>query len=300
MIRKIGHRFSEMIPLGRVRFNLRRTASRAREAAVPADELNGDLRLPPRERLLYLWRNACRNFHVSGGVRSQRFVAHGLSPENIKERVPSRFLTDLFIKWKLPHLFPPRPIEVLEIGGGSGSIMQRLFNLGYSGIYVGVDIDDRFEREHGTGFAASFVQSDIHLYAPKRPVDLIFSFSTLEHIERDDILIARLSKHVRPGGAQVHVVPAAAGLFINLWHGYRQYRPSDLAQRFGDGAKIFRLGGAGSLLVHFVAITVPENLLGLRLREIFPSAYGWLVLGGFIIDRALPVFPSALLVYKQH
>jgi SAM-dependent methyltransferase len=265
-----------------------------------ARELNGDRPLTPRERLLYLWRNARRNFWASWGAKSHRFLAHNIAPENIKERSPSRFLTDLFIKKKLPQLFPPGPIDMLEIGCGSGSMMPRLFDLGYSGTYVGVDVDDRFVHEHGTAFTARFVQSDAHLYEPSNPVNLIFSFSALEHIDRDDVLITRLSGFVKPEGAQVHVVPAAAGLFIYLWHGYRQYTPADLEKRFGRNIEIFRLGGVGSLLVHFIAITVPEILLRFRPRNTFPLAYARLVLAGFAVDRMLPIFPSALVVFKQH
>ena len=139
-----------------------------RAGAARRGELNGDRRLPLRDRLLYLWRNACRNFRASGGARSQRFVTHGIAAENIKERSPSRFLTDLFIKRKLPHLFPVGPVDMLEIGCGSGSMMQRLAGLGYSGSYTGIDVDDRFLRQHGTPFAATFVQSDAHLYEPPR------------------------------------------------------------------------------------------------------------------------------------
>ena len=270
------------------------------QAGAARGELNGDRPLPLRDRLLYLWRNACRNFRASGGAKSQRFLTHGIAPENIKERSPSRFLTDLFIKRKLPQLFPLGPIDMLEIGCGSGSMMERLFNLGYSGTYIGVDVDDRFIRDHGTAFTATFVQSDAHLYEPPHPVDFLFSFSALEHIDHDDVLIIRLSGFMKPGGVQLHIVPAAAGLFIYLWHGYRQYTPADLAKRFGDDAQIFRLGGVGSFLVHFIAITVPEILLRLRLRKIYPLAYARLVVAGFWLDRVLPVFPSALVVFKQH
>jgi SAM-dependent methyltransferase len=267
---------------------------------MAASELNGDDRLSPRDRLRYLWRNACRNFWARGRAKSQSFLARGISPDDIRERSPSRFLTALFIRRRLIQLFPPHPINIVEIGCGSGSMMQRLFDLGYTGTYIGIDIDDRFERDHGTDFKAAFLQADAHQFQPPHPVDLLFSFSALEHIDRDDELIARLSGFMKPGGVQVHIVPAAAGLFIYLWHGYRQYRPADLVKRFGDEAEIYRLGGVGSFLVHLVAITVPEILLRLPIRKTFPDAYARLVLAGFAIDRVLPVFPSAFVVFKQH
>ncbi len=269
-------------------------------SAAAARELNGDRPLTPRERLLYLWRNARRNFRAGGGVKTRRFLTRGIAAADIKRRSPSRFLTDLFIKDRLPGLLPPGPIEMLEIGCGSGSMMQRLAGLGYSGTYVGVDVGDRFLRQHGTPFAATFVQSDAHLYEPAHPVTLLFSFSALEHIDRDDALIARLSGWVDPDGIELHIVPAAAGLFVYLWHGYRQYTPADLVARFGHDVEIFRLGGAGSFLVHLAAITLPEILLGLSLRRRAPNVYARLVLAGFAMDRILPVCPSALIVFKRH
>jgi SAM-dependent methyltransferase len=269
--------------------------------AVSERELNGDGPLTPPERLLYLWRNACRNLRAGGGgAATDQFQGGRVGSDDIKQRSPSRFLTDLFIKTKLPRLFPPAPIEMLEVGCGSGSMMRRLASLGYSGQYTGLDIGDRFLREHGTPFAATFVHGDAHLYQPAQPVDFLFSFSALEHIDRDDVLIARLSAHVRPGGAELHIVPAAAGLFVYLWHGYRQYTPADILARFGDRAEIYRLGGLGSLLVHWAAITVPEILLGVSLRRNAPIAYARLVLAGFAVDRVLPVCPSALAVFRRH
>ncbi|MGE3149573.1 MAG: class I SAM-dependent methyltransferase [Pseudorhodoplanes sp.] len=265
-----------------------------------AKELNGDGPLAPRERLTYLWRNAWRNLRATSWGKTHRFVPRGITAADVNQRSPSRLLTDCFIMSMLPRLFPVNAIDMLEIGCGSGSMMRRLAALGYSGTYVGVDIGSRFEENHGTSFRARFVQSDAHLYAPPQPINFLFSFSALEHIANDEALIARLSPFVRRGGAQMHVVPAAAGLWIYLWHGYRQYTAADLEARFGEDARIYRIGGVGSLLVHFLFITLPEVFTGRSLRRGAPGVYAWIVLGGLTIDRVLPFFPSALVVFKQH
>lgn len=144
------------------------------------------------------------------------------------------------------------------------------------------------------------MQSDAHLFVPARTVTFLFSFSALEHIGNDQTLIERLSACVGRGGAQMHIVPAAAGLFVYLLHGYRQYTPAGLSNRFGADARFIRLGGAGTFVVHLLAITLPENILGLRFRKAFPSVYARLVLAGFALDRLLPIWPTALVAFKQH
>ena len=127
---------------------------------------------------------------------------------------------------------------------------------------------------------------------------LIFSFSALKPIDHDDILITRLSGFVKPDGAQVHIVPAAAvsssisgtATANTRWRTLRSASAAISrfsARRRGKPAdSLHRDYGAG-------------NPATVAAAEYLPLAYARLVLAGFAIDRVLPIFPSALVVFKQ-
>ena len=90
--------------------------------------------------LLNLWRNLS---NCSAAPLVERFyVAHLFSTPGIASL--SRILTKAFIKCWLPELLPLKSIRALEIGCGSDRLCSMLSDIGYSGEYVGLYIDDRF------------------------------------------------------------------------------------------------------------------------------------------------------------
>jgi hypothetical protein len=96
------------------------------------------------------------------------------------------------------------------------------------------------------------------------------------------------------------VVPSAASLAAYLWHGYRQYTPASLAERFGQRAEIVRIGGLASLLLHIVFITAPEIALRRSLRESVPGLYRTCLRAALRVDRVLPFCPTAYAVVRHH
>ena len=265
-------------------------------------ELNGDTRLSPADRLRYLWRNTLRWLgDVGRGPATTPFAPNwaACAPLFVGQS-PSRLITEAFIQ-TLPTRLSPRDIEVLELGCGSGSMVLRLARLGYSGRYVGVDIDNRFAKTlpEAVPFERTFVQTDAHSYMPPRPIDLVFSLSALEHIPNDDDLVKRIGTFVARGGIQLHIVPAGAALPLYLWHGWRQFTPRMLRDRFGEeGTEIYRIGGVGSFLVHLVTLT-PEIFIGNVIRRRATRLYRGLVRVGLRVDRALPFLPAAYVVLKR-
>jgi SAM-dependent methyltransferase len=215
---------------------------------------------------------------------------------------PGRLQTELFIESELPKLLPPGPVEVLEIGCGAGSMSYRLARLGYCGRYTGVDVQDRFRRDHpkGFGFEVEYHLVDAHAFVPPRPVELLFSNSTLEHVANDRKLIERLPRFFASGGIEVQVVPGGSSLASYLWHGYRQYTPASLAGRFGERAEIVGIGGLGSLLLHMVFITGPEMLLRRSFRKSLPGLYRACLRTALRVDRVLPFCPIAYAVIRRH
>jgi SAM-dependent methyltransferase len=267
-------------------------------------ELSGDVRLSASDRLRYLLQNAFRNIRTLGrGPRAERFAPSWdqCRPYFVGQS-PGRLVTEFLIETELPKLFPPQPVAVLEIGCGSGSMASRLAKLGYSGDYTGVDVQDRFQREAPTGFpfVKEFSVIDAHAFVPSRQVDLLLSVSALEHIANDSELIARFPSFMRPNGLEFHVVPSGPSLAVYLLHGFRQYTPKKLSDRFGAGqVRIVRIGGIGSFLLHACSITIPENLLGFSLRKTMPGGYRSLIRFALRADQALPYFPTAYAVIRR-
>ena len=264
-------------------------------------EISGDVPLGAADKLRYLAHNAWRNLSVFGARWRPYRVSPAIAARSVGQS-PSRLLTECFLAEMLPKLLPARPIEVLEIGCGSGSMVKRLSGLGVSGHYIGLDIGNSFsaDKEPVPGFTVGFRQVDAHLYAPSSPIDLMISVSALEHIPDDARLVARLSGAMNAGGVQVHVVPSAAALWTYLWHGYRQYTPRSLADRFGQSdVEIYGLGGFGTFILHLLAVT-PEIAVGSYLRKRSPGLYSRVMGLALRIDRWLPFCPTAHVVVKRH
>jgi 2-polyprenyl-3-methyl-5-hydroxy-6-metoxy-1,4-benzoquinol methylase len=267
-------------------------------------ELCGDIQLSPADRLRYLMRNVWANIRTVGrGPDSRIFVPDLVRAQDIEAgQSPGRLLTELLFEAQLPRLISPRELRVIEIGCGSGSMVHRLARLGYRGRYTGVDINDRFRRDHPAGFpfAIAYHQIDAHAFAPSDTIDLMLSVSTLEHIPHDTALIQRLPSMFNPGGVEVHVVPSGASLMVYLWHGFRQYTPATLVMKFGREIELIRLGGLGSYLLHLVFITIPDLFFRRSWRKRAPRLYRKLLLGALRIDRLLPFFPLAYVVIRRH
>lgn len=275
-----------------------------RISADQSPEICGDGAMSAGDRLRYLWQNLCRNLATLGrGPMARPFFP---DPEQARMAMtgqsPSRLITNVFIDSELPKLLPPRKLEVLEVGCGAGAMADRLAALGYSGVYTGVDIQDYFRRDRPGDFpfAVEFRQIDAHEFSPVRPIDLMVSVSTLEHIPADAKLIERFPGFFNRGGLEVHVVPAGSSLLPYLWHGFRQYTPAKLAARFGPNVELVKIGGLGSLLLHFLVITGPEMFLRRSPRKVLPGVYVKLMRLALSVDRILPVCPTAYAVIRRH
>jgi SAM-dependent methyltransferase len=262
-------------------------------------EICGDDRLTPGQRLAYVWLNLQRNLQLHAGLRCESFFA--ARPINTPGTAsPGRVLTEAFLKTRLPELLPLRAIRVLEIGCGSGRLCSQLAGLGYRGSYLGLDIQDRFDRTPIPGFAKRFIAGDAHGFEPgTERFDLIVSVSALEHIPDDGRLIDRLPAMLAPGGLELHFLPGPWGLPVYLWHGYRQYGRRCISERFGTrGTVTTPLGGFASFLLHLLAITVGEAVMRQRIRQRFPEGYARQLDLCLKLDRLLHFCPTMYAVRR--
>jgi 2-polyprenyl-3-methyl-5-hydroxy-6-metoxy-1,4-benzoquinol methylase len=275
-----------------------------RVSADQSNEICGDGAMTAGNRFRYLWQNLCRNLATLGRGPAARSFFPDLARARtaMTGQSPSRLITNVFIDTELPKLIPPRRLDVLEVGCGAGAMADRLAALSYSGTYTGVDIQDYFKRGRPEGFpfAIEFHKADAHVFSPAKPIDLMVSVSTLEHIPHDTQLIGRFPAFFNPGGLEVHVVPAGSSLLPYLWHGFRQYTPAKLAARFGPDVELVKIGGLGSLLLHTIVITAPEMFLRRSPRKVFPGVYAGMMRAALHIDRLLPVCPTAYAVIRRH
>jgi SAM-dependent methyltransferase len=266
-------------------------------------EISGDGRMAPLDRVRWLASNACRN--IAGAFaavpleRGQPDAAAKAQAQGWRGS-PSRLVSDAVLRRELSGLFAGRPIAILDIGCGSGGARRHFVDAGLHGSYLGIDIEDRFDRKAGfAGIESRFEEGDAHAVALP-PADLVFSFSALEHIPRDIGLIARLRGVLRPGGAQVHVVPGGWAILPYLWHGWRHYPRRALAERFDlDRCRVIAIGGPAALLLHTTMIAVPEILLRFSLRDRVPGLYGRLVAASLKIDAVLPGMATNYVVIER-
>lgn len=237
-------------------------------------ELSGDVRLTPGQRLAWLAANAGRNLRAGRAALRAEAAEVALPAFGAVPSSPARALTDAFLLSVLPRLLPQRPLNVLEVGCGSGSFCALLSRLGFTGTYTGLDIGNRFNPAPVPGFIKHFVQQDALTFEGEGAYDLIYSNSALEHIPAEQDLAGRLGARLAPGGVQLHIVPAPWALPLYLWHGYRQYPLAALAARFDPArTKVYRLGGPVAFLVHFLCITLLETLLRVPFRRALPGVY---------------------------
>lgn len=166
-----------------------------------------------------------------------------------------------FAAGALRTAFVQRPIVVVDIGCGTGIALDAFVRHGYQGLYLGLDIAANRKWRDGAqgGFDRRLVLGDIHTMdldsaLAGRRIDLLISATALEHFEDDQTALARVRAHLAPHAGEAHYVPGEAALDLYGPHGFRQYSPKCLRERFPSG-EIYRFGGAGSNLLHRAVVT---------------------------------------------
>ncbi len=257
-----------------------------------AGDINGDARLGIGTSILYLMTNGRR--WLQRNPRRAMFNRWRV-PGEVRREVrrlqasPGRILARAFVLTNLPGHLRGREVAVLDIGCGSGGASRWFEAAGLHGSYLGIDSETRFSNTPGAALVRDFQCTDAHDFEPECLFDVVFSNSALEHIPDDVDLWRRLRGHLSDGGVQLHIVPSRGALLAYLWHGFRQYGPRDIVARVDpDNARVFRLGGIGSLGLHFLFITVPEAVFRFSLRRRLPRVYGRLLSVAFAIDRLVP------------
>jgi SAM-dependent methyltransferase len=130
------------------------------------------------------------------------------------------------LKTFLPE--PPRPGRVLDVGCGTGLMMQEVKGWRPTGVDFSM-LALQFCRDRGL---ANLAHADVvNLPFQDGSLDLILALDMMEHVERDDLLIREFNRVLRPGGCIMATVPAHPYLWSDhdvALHHFRRYTWSSM------------------------------------------------------------------------
>lgn len=161
-----------------------------------------------------------------------------------------------------------RPKNILDIGCGSGLMLNSLNNLGQT---FGMDMSDEavsFSKEIFNGRVEKGSLPD-HIPYEENFFDLIIALDVIEHIDRDVDSLITIRSHLILGGKAIITVPA----YMFLWSAFdemnqhkRRYSRSELLEKLKDaGFTVEKISYYNTLL--FPAIFAVRMLNNILLRN---------------------------------
>ena len=125
---------------------------------------------------------------------------------------------------KVLKLVPEPDAQILDLGCGSGALLERLASMGYRQL-TGVDI-----LPPDSTAAIRYEQADLdqfRLDAPDGSFDLVLAVEVIEHIENPGLFLAELARLLKPGGLALLTTPnlhsAQAKLLFALGDRLKQF-----------------------------------------------------------------------------
>ncbi len=252
-------------------------------------EISGDRPLSRANQFRYIWIFLKRFPGLFARVPTKRFYpTASLTGSSSLFR---RYI-DLFLREYIPSVLTKKEVSVFDIGCGSGYIRSILSDLGYHGVYVGLDIvrEDRFNTHDVPVFASSFVQEPIETFVSDKKYDVVLSNTSLEHVTDDARAVTRAHELCLPGGIEIHIVPSWWSFFLYLWHGYRHYTYGRIKKIFnGTSYTVYPLGGFFSFVTQFFLVTIPERYGRINIRT--SRWYPTIARLAIRFDRFIPFCP---------
>lgn len=160
----------------------------------------------------------------------------------------------------------PDGFRVLEVGCGTGNVLQHLVRSCGRGRVYGMDLFGEglhYARQRTPGI---LLQADVHMPPFSVQFDVIGLFDVLEHIEDDVNVLLTLRQMLAPGGSLLLTVPAHQSLwsyFDEAGRHVRRYEVNELT------AKLRAAGFAVTYATEFMSVIYPivwlqRKLAGLR------------------------------------
>jgi SAM-dependent methyltransferase len=139
------------------------------------------------------------------------------------------------VRW-LVRRHAPMAQRVLEIGCGTGFVLSALRQALPAARITGSELHSRglcaARRRHGE--AVELIQMDARRCHLAETVDLVGAFDVLEHIPKDDEVLAEIRRILKPGGILIATVPQHPWMWStadDLAHHQRRYRRGELARK---------------------------------------------------------------------
>ena len=128
------------------------------------------------------------------------------------------------IAGKVQQLAPVTATRILDLGCGSGALLERLAGMGYRDL-TGVDI-----KPPASEGCITYSQADLDCFrldCPDGAFDLALAVEVIEHIENPGLFLAELARLLRPGGIGLFTTPnlhsAQAKLLFGLTDRLKQF-----------------------------------------------------------------------------
>jgi SAM-dependent methyltransferase len=125
---------------------------------------------------------------------------------------------------KVKYIAPQLQSRILDLGCGSGALLERLASIGYRDL-KGVDI-----RPPASTSVIQYEQADLDhfsLNAKNGSIDLALAVEVIEHIENPGLFLAELARLLKPGGLALFTTPnlhsAQAKLLFSLSDRLKQF-----------------------------------------------------------------------------
>ena len=106
--------------------------------------------------------------------------------------------------------WPNRSPRVLDIGFGSGAIVEQLIRSGVDA--YGIDMDSTHVERLKARYPDRFITADVLRYTADKPYDLMYSTNFLEHIVDPVRLFRHLGDQLSEGGLVLFMTPNAASI----------------------------------------------------------------------------------------
>ena len=105
---------------------------------------------------------------------------------------PMRAYNNSFFETYLKKFISERKdVDLLEIGCGTGVLHKTLSKLNFSGTYTGVDERESKHWKNRQSKKSRFICSAVEEFETDQTFDLIVSYNSMEHVERDDLMMKK-------------------------------------------------------------------------------------------------------------
>lgn len=172
---------------------------------------------------------------------------------------PFRLWINTHVPGIIARYCPDSGANVLDLGCGQGQYVRMLENVGVSGRYLGIDLEERpgWENHQLNGLSVNYRAYDAEKIGDVgETFDFIYAITSFEHFEDDVAALEGMHEVMEPGSSALIVVPSHYSYLNYGTHGFRRYSAGGLRRMAGDAGfevvELRRIAGFSSFVFHFL------------------------------------------------